>query len=266
MRVAIYIRVSTKMQEDKYSLPAQRLELTRYAESMGWTIVDIFEDVDSGTKLDKEGLVSMLSVVERGLIDVVLFIEQDRLSRLDIIAWEYLKGILKEHDVKIAEPGSITDLSDSKDEFMSDLKNLFARQTRADLLEKMIRGKRQRTREGKVWGKQPEEYHYDKNTETISINEDRAWMIPFIDELYLDFQVSTHNIAKELNKRCLTFEGKKWTGSQVQQKLKRKAFHGVFERKFKSETIVVENVYPIIRTEETYEQIQLELKKRFNRR
>ncbi len=265
MRVAIYIRVSTKLQEDKYSLPAQRLELTRYAESMGWTIVGVFEDVDSGTKLDKEGLVSMLSVVKDGLVDVVLFIEQDRLSRLDTVAWEYLKGILRENNVKIAEPGSITDLSDSKDEFISDLKNLLARQARADLLQKMMRGKRQRTREGKPWGRQPEEYHYDKNTEELTINEQRAWIIPFIDDLYVNKGYSTTGIARELNKRCKTVEGKQWTDSQVRDKLRRKSYHGVMVKKFVDEIIEEENVYPQLRTPEMYEQIQMALKERYRR-
>lgn len=262
MRVAIYIRVSTKLQEDKYSLPAQRLELTRYADSMGWKVVGVFEDVDSGTKLDKEGLVSMLSVVQEGLVDVVLFIEQDRLSRLDTVAWEYLKGILRENNVKIAEPGVLTDLSDSKDEFISDLKNLLARQARADLLQKMMRGKRQRTREGKVWGRQPEEYIYDKNTEVVSINEERAWLIPFIDKLYLQMRMSTTAIAKELNKRTKTVDGKQWTDVQVYKKLTRKAYHGVLIKKFKGETIIANDVYPPLRTEETYDLIQEELKKR----
>lgn len=266
MRVAIYIRVSTKMQEEKYSLPAQRLELTRYAESMGWTIVGVFEDADSGTKLEKDGLVSMLSVVQDGLVDVVLFIEQDRLSRLDTVAWEYLKDILRENNVKIAEPGVLSDLSDSKDEFFSDLKNLLARQARADLLQKMMRGKRQRTREGKVWGRQPEEYHYDKNTEIISINEERAWIIPFIDKLYLQMKMSTTAIAKELNKRTKTVEGKKWTDAQVHQKLTRKAYHGMLVKKFKGETIEKDDVYPPLRTEETYELIQENLKSRSIRR
>ena len=115
MRVAIYIRVSTKLQEDKFSLSAQIYELTRYANSQGWEIVDTFKDVDSGTKLNKDGLESLLDAVEEGQVDVVLCIEQDRLSRLDTVKWEFLKGILRDNKVKIAEPGNIVDLSNIDD-------------------------------------------------------------------------------------------------------------------------------------------------------
>ncbi|MEK4715378.1 recombinase family protein [Sporosarcina sp. FSL K6-5500] len=266
MRVAIYIRVSTKLQEDRYSLSAQKLELTRYADAQGWEIVDVFRDVDSGTKLDKDGLEAMLDFVEDGLVDVVLCIEQDRLSRLDTIKWEYLKDILRDNNVKIAEPGSITDLSNEDDEFISDLKNLFARRSRRDLLRKMIRGKRQYTREGNVWGRQPEEYTYYPETGVLEVNEERSWLIPFIDDLYLDKNWGITKIANELNKHCKTIEGKKWTSQQVLAKLKRKSYHGVLEKKFKTETITRPDVYPKLRTEETYDRIQKELRKRYIRK
>ena len=266
MRVALYIRVSTKLQEDKYSLNAQKTELIRYAESMKWEIVDVYQDVDSGTKLDKKGLESMLDAVEEGQIDIVLCIEQDRLSRLDTVKWEYLKGVLRDNQVKIAEPGIMTDLTNEDDEFVSDLKNLLAQRSRRDMLRKMARGKRQRTREGKVWGRQPEEYHYDPVNEVVSINEERAWIIPFIDEFFLKRKIGTTTIAKELRKRCKTAEGKEWTSNHVLEKLKRKAYHGVFERTFgNGETITKPNVYPKLRSEETYNQIQIELKNRHNR-
>lgn len=264
MRVAIYIRVSTKMQEDKYSLRAQIYELNRYANAQGWIIVDTYKDVDSGTKLNKDGLEAMLDAVEEGQVDVVLCIEQDRLSRLDTIKWEYLKGVLKDNQVKIAEPGNIVDLSNIDDEFMSDLKNLLAQRDRRNMLRKMARGIRQRTREGKVWGPQPEEYNYDRFSEILTVNEDRAWLIPFIDGKYLKEKLNPTAIARELNKRCKTAEGKEWSESQVVDKLIRKAYHGVFERKFKGETISTPNVYPELRTEETYIRIQAEMKKRYN--
>lgn len=266
MRVAIYIRVSTKLQEDRYSLNAQTTELTRYAQSQGWNIVDIFKDVDSGTKLKKDGLEAMLDHVEDGKIDVVLCIEQDRLSRLDTIKWEYLKGMLRDNHVKIAEPGNIVDLSNEDDEFISDLKNLLAQRSRRDLLRKMMRGKRQKTREGKVWGKQPEEYHYNKDTEALTINEKRSWLIPYIDDLYIEKRLGATAIAKELNTICKTAEGKQWTSQQVLSKLKNPAYHGVLQKSFSNgETITVPNVYPPLRTELMYARIGNELTKRYRR-
>ncbi|MGE7129205.1 recombinase family protein [Lysinibacillus xylanilyticus] len=257
LRVAIYIRVSTKLQEDRYSLSAQTLELTRYANQQGWEIVDIFKDVDSGTKLDKDGLTALLDCVEKGQVDVVLCIEQDRLSRLDTIKWEYLKGVLRENNVKIAEPGHISDLTNADDEFFSDLKNLLARRSRLDLLGKMGRGQRQYTREGNVWGKQPEEYDYDSLTKTVSINPDREWIIPLIDRLYLDEKMGLQKIATHLNSISKTSNNKKWTAVQVRNKLRNPAYHGQLRKVFTNgETIIEDNVYPPLRSKETFDQIQ----------
>lgn len=127
MRAALYYRVSTKLQEDKYSLAAQKEELAKYAKSQDWNIVGEFKDVESGGKLEKKGLNALLDLVDEGGVDVVLVVDQDRLSRLDTVAWEYLKSVLRDNNVKIAEPGNIIDLNNEDDEFISDIKNLIAK-------------------------------------------------------------------------------------------------------------------------------------------
>lgn len=266
IRVAIYIRVSTKLQEDRYSLSAQTVELTRYAIQQGWEIVEVFRDVDSGTKLDKDGLKSLLDCVENGQVDIVLCIEQDRLSRLDTVKWEYLKGVLRENNVKIAEPGRISDLSNADDEFFSDLKNLLAQRSRRELLSKMGRGLRQYTREGNVWGKQPEEYLYDPYSKTISINHDRAWIIPLIDRLYLEEKMGLQKIATHLNSLSKTAKDRNWTAVQVRNKLRNPAYHGQLKKTFANgETITEDNIYPPLRTTETYNKIQDMLDKRHSK-
>lgn len=263
MRAAIYIRVSTKLQEDRYSLSAQKLELTRYAESQGWTIVDTFKDVDSGGKLHKHGLEALLDCVDDGKVDVVLCVDQDRLSRLDTIDWEYLKQALRENGVKIAEPGNIVDLTNEDDEFISDIKNLIAKREKRAIVRRMTRGLRQYTREGKVWGKQPEEYIYNPKTKEIEINPKYSWIIPYIDKLYLEERMGLERIAKQLYKLTPTSNGRKWTGIQIRNKLINPCYHGVLQKKFSNgETVEIEDVYPPLRTKETYEKIQVALKSR----
>ena len=267
MRTAIYIRVSTKLQENKYSLSAQKEELTKYANAQGWEIAGEFKDVDSGGKLDKAGLNALMDFVEDGKVDVVLCIDQDRLSRLDTISWEFLKSTLRDNGVKIAEPGNITDLANEDEEFISDIKNLIAKREKRAIVRRMMRGKRQRTREGKGWGKPPMEYNYDKNTGTYSINEKWAWLIPFIDDLYLNKNYSYKRIAKELNEICKTPNGNFWSSTSVQQKLSNKAYFGCMEKTFSNgETIVVDNVYPPLRTKEQHEQLEAKRKNKFRKK
>ncbi|WP_336786609.1 recombinase family protein [Paenibacillus sp. MMO-177] len=268
IRVLIYIRVSTKMQETRFSLKGQIQELISYAESMGWVIIGIYRDVDSGGKLDKAGLTQLLDDVDDDKGDVVLCIDQDRISRLDTVSWEYLKSQLRENSVKLAEPGKLTDLADEDDEFFADLKNLFARREKKKIVKRMMRGKRQRTREGKGWGKAAWEYNYDKNTGAYSVNEKHAWIIPFIDNLYLGEEgLSDSAIAERLNDITKTPTGKDWHEQHIRQRLTSKMYHGVLEKNFgNGETITVKDVYPQLRTEETWLKIQAKRKSKYQRR
>jgi site-specific DNA recombinase len=263
MRTAIYIRVSTQLQEKKYSLAAQHTELRKYAESQGWSIVGEFKDVDSGGKLDKKGLNALLDFAEEGRIDVVLCIDQDRLSRLDTIAWEYLKSTLRDNGVKIAEPGHIVDLDNEDEEFISDIKNLIARREKKAIVRRMMRGKRQRMREGKGWGKAPFEYYYDKTTNEYKLDENWSWVIPFIDDLYLNKQYGLVTIANKLNEITKTPTGNLWNEHLLHTRITTKAYHGVMEKTYSNgETIAIEGIYPAIRTKETWEKIQVERAKR----
>ncbi|MEK4700405.1 recombinase family protein [Solibacillus sp. FSL R7-0668] len=254
--VAIYIRVSTKGQEDKYSLAAQEHELTLYAKSQKWTIVKIFKDVDSGAKFDKKGLNALLDCVDDGLVDIVLVADQDRLSRLDTIDWEILKDALRENKVKIAEPGTIINLENEDDEFLSDLKNILAKRERRKIRRRYMRGLRQYVREGGIYGRIPYEYLYNKQTKELSINEQFAWVIPFIDDLFLQ-GFGTSSIATELNKISRTPGGAKWHANTVYQRLRNPAYCGDYSVTFSNgETIVNKEKYPQLRTVETFERIK----------
>jgi site-specific DNA recombinase len=259
MRCAIYIRVSTKMQEDRYSLAAQDTELTAYAKNQGWAIIGVFKDVDSGGKLDKKGLNNLLDTVEDGRIDVVLCIDQDRLSRLDTIAWEYLKSTLRDNNVKIAEPGNIVDLANEDDEFISDIKNLIAKREKKSIVRRMMRGKRQLMREGKGWGKPPFEYYYDKKDKEYKLEENWSWVIPFIDDLFLNKQYGMVTIANKLNEICKTPTSGLWNEHLIWTRLTTKAYHGVMEKTYANgETITIDDIYPALRTKDTWEKLQQE--------
>jgi|SRR5690625_550333 len=195
MKVANYYRVSTKIQakEDRFSLAAQKTELNAYVKRQGWHLVNEFVDVETGGKLDKKGLNGLLDLAESGMINVVLCMDQDRLSRLDTVSWEYLKSVLRENSVKIAEPnGTLTDLTNEDDEFMSDLKNLFAQREKRKTVNRMMYGKRQRLREGKGWGAYPFEYYYDNGL--FYIKDGWSWTIPMIDDLYLNWRTDTQRL------------------------------------------------------------------------
>lgn len=255
MRVANYYRVSTKLQENKFSLSAQKSELSSYVEKMNWTFVNEFVDVETGGKLDKKGLNALLDTVESGKVDVVLCMDQDRLSRLDTISWEYLKSVLRDNNVRIAEPnGTLTDLSNEDQEFMSDLRNLMAQREKKSVVRRMMYGKRQRLREGKGWGQCPFEYYYQDGF--YYIKDGWAWTIPFIDDLYLNKNMGMKSISNELNKVSRTPTNRNWNEHLVHTRLVSKNFHGYQEMTFSNGETISSYVYEPMRSEETYNKIQ----------
>jgi Site-specific recombinases, DNA invertase Pin homologs len=265
LRVVIYIRVSTKMQatEDKYSLRAQKTELENYVKRMKWQLVDIKQDVDSGGKFDKKGLDELMDMADTGKMDAVLVLDQSRLSRLDGLHWEMLKAVLKQNNIKLAEPGRMVDLNDDVQEFMSDIQNWFARRGRKDIAKTMMRGKRQMMREGKFWGRVPLEYVYNKETHTARKRPGYEWVIPMIDKLFLHDQAGYVTIANQLNKIKYQANGRPWNETLVYRRLVSKAFHGVAEKTFATgETIRMDDFYPPMRTLETYQAIQEEIHRR----
>jgi DNA invertase Pin-like site-specific DNA recombinase len=81
--VALYARVSTK--DKGQDTENQVLQLRRFAEKLGWTIVREYVDHASGKHSDREQFKKMLTAASRREFDVLLFWSLDRLSREGVV-------------------------------------------------------------------------------------------------------------------------------------------------------------------------------------
>src|SRR5688500_5211458 len=95
IRVALYYRVSQPGQVDAYSLDAQRRLLPEHAQRMGWEVAGEYEDAGiSGESLVyRPGMMQLLADAQAGRFDVILVIEDSRLSRGHLRDWEYIKAV-----------------------------------------------------------------------------------------------------------------------------------------------------------------------------
>jgi DNA invertase Pin-like site-specific DNA recombinase len=81
-RVIGYVRVSTEEQEASGAgLEAQRQAITAEATRRGWHLLRIDQDVASGAKADRLGLVAALDSIAAGEADGLIVMKLDRLSR-----------------------------------------------------------------------------------------------------------------------------------------------------------------------------------------
>ena len=72
MKAALYARVSTDKDEQATSLERQRVELERYAEQNGYTIVLTVEEKESGYEVDRPGILQILDAMRQNKLEAVI--------------------------------------------------------------------------------------------------------------------------------------------------------------------------------------------------
>ncbi|MDP2954078.1 MAG: recombinase family protein, partial [Chloroflexota bacterium] len=103
-RAALYVRVSTEKQTERYGIASQADALVRRAQDNGLVVVPeghpLVDDGYSGESLDRPAMNRLRELVRQRLVDVVLAYDPDRLSRRlsDLLL---LADELEAHGVKL---------------------------------------------------------------------------------------------------------------------------------------------------------------------
>jgi len=247
MNCAIYIRVSTEKQREKFSLPAQEKILTEYAKSKGWDYILYNEGAGSGETLEnRPQMLRLLEDARAKKFEVCLVIELERLSRdEDLFDWLTIKKTFRDNKIKIATPNQTYDLTDDEDDFLSDLFGALAKREKKKLLKRMKRGSLEAVSKGVYIGNHFRlGYKYDKATKKLAIVPEEAEVVRKIFGLCNDQNLGTVAIAEYLNHNKiptpLEFAEKKgsykgrgfkigsWTGGTVWRILTNSIYYGVY--------------------------------------
>jgi len=95
MNAHLYLRASTKDQDANRAIVANET----VAAEKGLSIVGVYAENISGTKLNRPELLALLDTAESG--DVLLVESVDRLSRLSQADWDTLKGTIKAKGLRL---------------------------------------------------------------------------------------------------------------------------------------------------------------------
>ncbi len=221
-RCVCYARVSTKKQEEKWSIPAQLRILPEYAEKTGWDIV-----YDGKNKVFNEGGVSGETITERPKFqkilelarqekfDIILVIEMERISRSDYaFDWPLIIKTFAEHNIKLATPYRIYNPVNPEEIFDLLLAGGLSTREKMKMMERFQRGKIEAAGHGRwIPGQVPLGYDYIPVTRgkpdsgKLVINEKEAEIIRTIFKLYNKSGYTAKKVAEELNK--LGYRGKK---------------------------------------------------------
>jgi DNA invertase Pin-like site-specific DNA recombinase len=95
MNAHLYLRASTKDQDANRA----KVALESFATEKGLSIVGVYAENISGTKLNRPELLALLDTAESG--DVLLVESVDRLSRLSQADWDTLKATIKAKGLRL---------------------------------------------------------------------------------------------------------------------------------------------------------------------
>ena len=239
IRAAIYTRVSTKLQVEKYSLPAQEKILKDCIAREGQELIDIYTDAGiSGERIiDRPEFMRLLDDAEQKKFDAVWVVDQDRLSRGDLADLSYIKKVFKENSIQLCTPCQKLSLTDIDDDFISDLFGILAKRERLKIKERANRGRKAKAEKGEWGGRTPPYgYYFDVDkSKHLLIHKEEAVTYRFIVSLFLDKGYGTKRITRELNKRGYKNRaGKLWCMQVIHYILRNPTYKGVIiHQKFK---------------------------------
>ncbi len=229
MRVASYTRISLDEEHQPFSLPAQKERIEAYCKSQGndWVWAKHYEDMCTGTILERKGLQEMLKGARNSEFDCLLVFRVDRLSR----NVRQISQIVEELDKVGVRFRSITepfDTATSAGRMMMQMLAVFAEFEHATIVERTIVGMEKKAKLG-GWngGGIPFGYNYDIDKKQLIVNPDEAPIVKLSFEFYVDKKMGSTQIAQELNKRGYrTKAGNRWAGSGIIAMINRPVYAG----------------------------------------
>ncbi len=198
MKAWLYYRLSRDEDQEMNSLQNQRQILVDYAEQNGHEIVgESFDDNVSGMTFNRKGLGELEDAVDEGAIEVVLVKDLSRLGR-HRTQTELFIDHLRQNKVKVISVTENIDTDNENDDLLIGFKQIFNDFYAKDIARKVRAGVRQKQKNEGLIESLPLGYKCDRATKTVSIDEETAWIVKEVFQLFIDGYGMT-TIAKKMN-------------------------------------------------------------------
>ena len=201
----IYIRVSTAMQVDGYSLEAQRDRLMKFAEFQEMEVVREYCDAGkSGKSISgRPEFTQMLRDVadERDGVDYILVFKLSRFGRNAADVLNSLQ-LIQDFGVNLICVEDGIDSSKDSGKLTITVLSAVAEIERENILVQTMEGRKQKAREGK-WngGPAPLGYDIDKENSSLVVNPEEAEIVKIIFQKFAYENMGMVAISNYLNKR-----------------------------------------------------------------
>lgn len=258
-KAVILVRVSSREQEEGYSIEAQLTRLRKYCERSGLEIIKEFIIVESSTRGEREKFYEMIDYIKKQKFPINLICDKvDRLQRsfreMPIIDDLRRKGKLILH---FNVEGQVLDVNSNSSQLMVyQMYIMMAENYTNSISDNVKRSFEKMRQEGKITGTAPIGYLNQNNGRgkaEIILDPDRAFLIKRIFEEYSTGLYSLKEIRKKTIKWNLKNKTKSNTYlsvSQIDKLLKNKFYYGVATYKNQE----YRHIYPTIIDKDLYDK------------
>lgn len=269
LRAVIYIRFSSKMQADSYSIEYQQEECLKHIERKGYKFVGEYIDkAKTGKKTaGREALEEMLYDAGRNKFDRIIVFSFSRSFRNTRDALNTNHELMNKHGIAIESVIEPIDLTTAHGKFSGT--NLFAmHELQSDITAAHVRsGMYVAAKQGYFLGAsvpfgydvyETGEYTRGKPRKRFCINEKEAEIVRLVYDMYLN-GFSQNYIRTELMKRgVVNKNGKNITSNFIYRMLRYEFYIGTRTFNVKGyEPLIIKNAVPAIIDEQTFKKAQL---------
>ena len=193
-RASIYIRVSSEGQalEESVSLDEQTRDIEAYAAKRGYTIIQRYQDVESGVSRTRPGFRQMQAAARQGRFDIIIAWKSDRLARGGAAMGDLLDSVGQRVGVEtVRETFNLQ---------TAELMAAIAKMERQNFVERSLMGKRGAARAGRIPAGRPL-YGYTKDAEGKPVTaEHEAVVVSRLFHEYANERQGVPTIAKTLER------------------------------------------------------------------
>lgn len=227
-KAAIYIRVSSRMQEDGFSMEAQHDILMDLIEKKGLHLYKVYSDPAVSAKTFKRpGVQMMLQDMKDKKFDTILVHKLDRLSRNQGDLYGFIQ-LINKLDVRliIAAQGSeeIDTRSPMGKAFLM-FSGIWAEIYLDNLREETLKGLTKKAQKGgRHMSRPPLGYTFDSDLSLVVVEEE-AKLVREVFHLYLS-GMGRNKIAQHMNTFSRMKEGGKWAAKEIKTLLTNHTYAG----------------------------------------
>lgn len=228
-KVALYVRVSTRYQIDKDSLPFQRKKLKEYCKVLGIDDFVIFEDDGYSRKnTERPHFQEMMSCVRVGEISHIIVWKVDRISR-NLLDFAAMYQELKDNRVTFISMNEQFDTSSAIGEAMLKIILIFAELERQMVSERVTSIMLNRAEQG-LWNgaRMPVGYRWNEETKFPEPDPEETKIVQFIFDEYEKVK-SCLKVARYLNSNHVpSKQGGEWTSKLIHDIIRNPFYIGTY--------------------------------------